>query len=119
MSAFAERVHSRITAAQRSGTLARNPIKDLAGREGQEALAAGSGALQHLSQTNSECAKDERLQRSWQVLEVAYQGSGADARTALTQLQTLLRALTEEDSDVAGDNEVQTYRAHLHRLLNH
>jgi len=119
MSAFAQNVRTRIGAAQHRGTLARNPTRTLAGPEGKEVLAAGSRALQHLAETNASCAEDERCQKAWQVLGVAYEGSGADTRTALTQLQTLLRELTEEDSDVAGDEQVQTYRRHLHRLLDH
>jgi hypothetical protein len=119
MSGFAEMVHSRVTSAQRAGTLASNPMRGIAGEGGTQALAAGSRALQHLTQTNQACAQDERCHKAWQVLELAYQGSGADTRTALTQLQTLLRSLTEEDSDVAGDRQVQIYRRRLHKLLDH
>jgi hypothetical protein len=119
MSGFAQLVHSRISAASHAGTLAKNPTRSLAGPDGKQALAAGSRSLQHLTETNQACAADARCHKTWEVLGVAYEGSGADTRTALTQLQTLLRALTEEDSDVAGDDQVQTYRRHLHRLLDH
>ena len=120
MSSFAQMVRSQITAAQRTGSLARNPNRGLAGNGGKQALAAGSRALEHLSQTNPLCAADPRCQSTWQVLELAYQhGSTADARTALTKLQELLRTLTAEDSDIAADDQVQAYRRRLHALLDH
>jgi len=119
MSVFAQTVRTRVGSAHHQGTLAKNPTRTLAGPDGKQALAAGSRALQHLAETNASCAEDERCKKTWEVLGVAYEGSGADTRTALTQLQTLLRALTEEDSDVAGDDQVQTYRRQLHRILDH
>lgn len=119
MSTFAELVSHRVGSASRKGTLARNMPKILAGQVGHQAVEAGTQALDHLTRTNTACAADPRCQKVWQVLAVAHaSGTHGDIRTALTQLQTLLRQLTEEDSDVGGDQAVQTFRRRLNRLLD-
>lgn len=119
MSRFAEIVQARVGNAAASGTLVRNPVRDMGGPRGKQALEAGSRALQHLASTNEACASDDRCVKAWEVIKIAYEGSGGDARTALTQLQTLLAVLTAEDSDVAGDPDIQAFRRRLHKLLDH
>lgn len=85
-----------------------------------QTLQAGQRCLEYLIKRVPACAADERCRRAYEVLSVAFdQGSLADARTALTQLQTHLRELTEEDADVAADLELQRFRKQLHLILDH
>lgn len=82
-------------------------------------LEAGQRCLDHLA-IKGGYADDPRCRRVREVLEVAYrEGTLADARTALTQLQTCLRSLTEEDADVSSDLELQNFRRQLHMALDH
>lgn len=119
MSNFAALVQTRISRARNEGRLTRGSLVHEGERADAEAVGAGVLAMRHLSETNQACASDERCTKTWQMLEVAAQGSPADARTALTALQSLLHALTQEDADVAGDQEVQVFRRRLHLLLDH
>jgi len=83
-------------------------------------LQAGQRCLEYLTASIPACAGDERCKQAYEVLRIAFeQGTLADARTALTQLQTHLRELTEEDSDVAADLELQRFRKQLHLILDH
>jgi hypothetical protein len=84
------------------------------------AMLAGYRAISHLRDKIPACSLDPRCEQVQEVLKIANdQGTPADHRTALTQLQTLLRELTEEDSDVSADDEVQRFRKRLHLLLDH
>lgn len=119
MSHFAQLVRRNVAQAAQAGTLARNMPKILSGPVGLAYLEAGSQALQHLTQSNGACHEDPRCQKVWEILAVAHDSrTPGDVRTALTQLQTLLRRLTEEDSDVGGDEDIQTFRRRLNRLLD-
>lgn len=119
MSTFAHLVRRRVNAAAQQGTLGRNTGKLLGGPVGRKYVEAGTQALDYLTRNNGPCSQDDRCQRVWQVLSVAHQsGTPGDVRTALTQLQSLLRSLTEEDSDVGADEHVQLFRRQLNRLLD-
>lgn len=119
MSSFAEIVRQRVRNADASGVLARNMPRLLTGHRGKSFIEAGTQCLDHLTKNNGPCRADPRCHKVWQSLSAAYQsGTPGDARTALTQLQTLLRQLTEEDGDIGGDEDVQTFRRQLGRLLD-
>lgn len=119
MSTFAQIARQRVHDANTRGVLARNMPRILGGPVGRQFVEAGTQALDHLAKSNGPCGADPRCQKVWEILAVAHQsGSPGDTRTALTQLQTLLRLLTEEDSDVGADEDIQTFRRQLGRLLD-
>lgn len=117
MGQFSEIVRKRMRIAHTPAIRANPELPaDAAGKT----LQAGQRCLEYLTQSLPACADDERCKRVYEVLCVAFdQGSLADARTALTQLQTHLRELTEEDSDVAADLRLQQFRKQLHLILDH
>lgn len=114
MSSFAAMVQQRLADATASGGLSRSN-----GEPGPRALETGLSVVQHLTTTNAACAADENCKSVAAVLQVAQKGTPADARTALTRLQGLLRSLTAADSDVAADQAVQQFRRRLHLALDH
>jgi hypothetical protein len=75
--------------------------------------------VQGLAASNVVCTQEGGCKEVATVLQVAGQGSPADVRTALTQLQRLLSNLTAADSDVAADETVQQLRRELHLCLDH
>jgi hypothetical protein len=109
-------VRSRIAAARAAGTLTADT--DPVGFA-KSVLAAGSRSLLHVTQALPVYGEDPQVISVWETLEIAYDGSGADARTALTRLQGLLTSLTAADADIAGDAQIQIFRQELHRLLDH
>lgn len=66
-----------------------------------------------------DAAFQEQLLGLWGDLEVAWNSTRADRRTALTRLQTALRDWTSEDAAIAEDVGVQRYRKQLHLALDH
>ncbi len=118
MSTFATMVRQKVADATAAGRLA-TPRRSLEGSKGQKALSSGLSLVQHLASTNQACAADENCKEVATFLQVAQQGTVADARTALTRLQRLLSHLTAADSDVAADATVQHFRRGLHLVLDH
>lgn len=107
MSDFASLVRNRVGAVRR-GAGATAPI---------DALAQAKGELERLMVAGA--CPDTRCADVLVAVNLAGSGTAADARTALTRVQSLLRALTEEDANVASDESVQAYRRALHALLDH
>lgn len=92
-------------------------VRATAVRSPGDALVEGI-SLVHGLVSSGRCP-DARCSEVLASLELATRGTPADARTALTRLQALLRSLTEEDADVAADGQVQGCRRALHLLLDH
>lgn len=118
MSHFAAMVRERVEGAATSGHLAAQH-RSLDGEVGRAALGAGMNVVQRLATQNPAAAADKACQELVAVLQVAAKGTPADARTALTRLQRYLCELTAADSDVAGDEGIQSFRRQLHLALDH
>ncbi len=119
MASFATHVRERMDIVRRGGGGLRVAGPDERD-ETRDYVASGTQALRHLAATVPSCAADPRCDEMWGRLEGAYaDGTPAQQRSVLTQMQSLLTLLTAEDDSVAGDGKIQIFRRQLHTALDH